>query len=191
MRGAVHLAATAVAALSAGCATTVDVTFDDAQDFSHYRTWDWLPRGRNVDAVPGEEQGLDALTSQLIDQELTGRGLARAGDKADFLVGYELRVKRYFVTANETGATTLLASHHASPSYLVQTTKKRIDVYDVGRLWLVVTDGRRERLLWRGELWARRRGDFARHLPDAVMRLLGQLPVGNPAAEPVHSSASR
>ena len=156
MRGAVLLAATAVAALSAACATTVDVTFDDAQDFSHYRTWDWLPDGRSVDALPGEERGLDALTSRLIDRELRGRGLERADDEADLLVGYELRVRRYVVTANETGATTQLSSHHHSLSYLIQSTTKRIDVYDVGHLRVVVTDRRRERLVWQGELRARR-----------------------------------
>ena len=38
MRGAVQLAATAVAALCAGCATFVDVSYDEAEDFSQYRT---------------------------------------------------------------------------------------------------------------------------------------------------------
>jgi hypothetical protein len=184
MRGVVHLAAAAVAALTAGCATTVDVAFDDSQDFSVYRTWGWLPRGRNVDAVPGEERGLDALASRLVEQEFRGRGLARVGDGADFLVGYDLRVRRYLVVVNETGAHGLLSSHHSSPSYLIQATEQRIDVYDRGYLHVVVTDGRRERLVWRGELWARRRGDFARHLPDVVARLLGRFPVGNPAFVP-------
>ena len=179
MRAAVHLAAVAVAALTAACATTVDVAFDDAQDFSGYRTWDWLPRGRNVDAVPGEERGLDALASRLVERELRGRGLARAGDGADFLVGYDLRVRRTLVAVNETGAQGLLSSHHSSPSYLIQATQQRIDVQDRGYLRVVVTDGRSERVVWRGELSARRRGDFARHLPDVVSRLLGRLPVGS------------
>jgi hypothetical protein len=185
MRGAFHLALAAFAVLTAGCTTTVDVAFDEAQDFSSYRTWDWLPRGRNVDAVPGEERGLDALASRLVEGELRGRGLARAAGGADFLVGYEqLRVRRTLVTVNETGAHGLLSSHHASPSYLVQATEQRIHVEDHGYLRVVVTDGPRERVVWRGELWARRRGDFARHLPDVVSPLLARFPVGSPTSVP-------
>jgi hypothetical protein len=191
MRGAVHLAAIAVAALVAGCATSVDVEFEDGQDFSGYRTWDWLPGARSVDALPGEERALDALTSRLVGQELQSRGLVRARDGADLLVGYTLRVRRQLVATNETGAVDLLSSHHSSPSYLVQATQQRVQVHDDGYLRIVVTDGNRERVVWRGQLWARRRGDFAHHLPDAVSRLLGRLPATLPAAADAPSSTSR
>jgi len=191
MRGAVHLVATAVAVLAAGCATSVDVAFDDRQDFSRYHSWDWLPGARSVDAVPGEERTLDALTSRLVERELRDRGLVRVLDGADLLVGYALRVQRQLVAVNETGAENLLSSHHDSPSYRIQVTKKRIEVHDNGYLRIVVTDGRRERVVWRGELRARRRGDFAGHLPDAVSRLLGQFPAATPASVAVPSSTAR
>src|SRR5262245_57028582 len=156
MRGAVLFAASLVAALASGCATTtVDVAFDPAQDFSQYRTWDWLPRGKNVYALPGEERALDRLISRLVEQELGERGLVRVRGGADLLVGYELRVRRQLVILNETGAEDLLPSHHSSPSYQVQATTRRIDVYDRGYLWVAMTDGEREGRIWRGELRTR------------------------------------
>jgi hypothetical protein len=192
MRGVVHVAATAVAALGAGCATSVDVTFDESQDFSQYQTWDWLPRGRQVDALPGEERNLDALTSQLVESELRGRGLVRGNGAPDILIGYQLSVVRRLVVVNETGATDLLASHHASPSYLVQSTRTHVELHDYGYLYVVVTNGRRDRQVWRGGLWAMRWGRFERHLPAVVAELLERFPVGMPrsAVEPLASGAS-
>lgn len=182
MRGAVLLAASLVSAFAAGCATTsVDVAFDPAQDFAQYRTWDWLPRGRNVSALPGEERTLKAAISRLVEQELEQRGLVRVRSGADLLVGYELRVRRQLVILNETGAEDLLASHHSSPSYQIQSTTRRIDVYDRGYLWVAMTDGDREGRVWRGELRARRRGRLLHHLPELIPRLLVTFPAGKTA----------
>lgn len=188
MRAAVLLHVILVAAIATGCATAMEVSVDETADFSGVRTWAWLPGGRNVDAVPGEAQPLDALTSRLVEAELRRRGLARVAGGADLLVGYELQVDRHLVAVNETSAAEFLSSHHYSHSYVVQSTEARMDVYDHGYLRLVVTDGTRERRLWQGELWARRRGDFARHLPEAVSRLLGDFPAEPPpaAAAPLH-----
>jgi hypothetical protein len=191
MRGAVQLAATAVAAFCAGCATSLDVSYDETEDFSRYRTWDWLPGGRNVEALPGEDRALDSLTSRLVARELRDRGLERVDDEPDFLVGYQLQVYRQLLAVNETGASSYLASHHASPSYIVQTTTSRVDVYDHAHLRFMVTDGRREKMLWRGDLSARRKGDFAHHLSDAVAELLDRLPVGNSTLQPATAAASQ
>jgi hypothetical protein len=184
MRATVHLAAILVAALVAGCATSVDVSFDPEHDFSRYRTWAWLPGARSVQALPDEERPLDALTSRLVAAELRRLGLAHVDGGADLLVGYTLRVERQLVTVNETGAHQLLASHHSSPSYLIQSTEARVDIHDRGHLQIVMTDGQREHRVWRGELWARRRGTFSRHLPDTVSRLLGRFPAAAPPEAP-------
>jgi hypothetical protein len=182
---AASFAAALVAVLVSGCATTtVDIAFDDRQDFSGYRTWGWLSRAAKVEAAPSEEPALDALTSRLVDRELRGRGLVLAHDGADLLVSYALRIQRQVVAVNETSAENLLPSLHASPSYLIQVTTTRVEVYDSGHLQIVVTDGRSGRVVWRGDLWARHRENFARHLPDHVSRLLGQFPEATPASEP-------
>lgn len=182
MRGVVHVAAAAVAILGAGCATRVDVHFDASQDFSQYRTWDWLPHGREVHALPGEEEQLDALTAELLGRELHDRGLVRASHAPDLLVAYQLRVVRRVVVTNETGATDLLASHHSSPSYLVQSTRTRLEIRDYGDLYVVMTNGQRDAVVWRGRAWDGVAGQFDRHLAGVVAQLLGHFPVGEPRA---------
>ncbi|MGI9590386.1 MAG: DUF4136 domain-containing protein [Myxococcota bacterium] len=186
IRAVRHLAATLIVALASGCATAVDVSFDPSEDFSSFRTWDWLPGARSVEALPEDGVTLNALTSRLVAQELQRRGLVRVSGGADLLVGYALRVERHVMAVNETGAEALLSSHHASPSYLVQASNPRIEVYDYGRLQVTMTDGARERRVWRGELWARRKGSFTRHLDGAVSRLFQELPAPPP---PSSSSA--
>jgi hypothetical protein len=182
MRGVVHVAATALAALAAGCATSVDVSFDDTHDFSRYRTWDWLPHGRRVDVVPGEEHNLDALTSQLVARELQDRGLVRESHSPDVLVSYHLGVRRRLWVSNETGATDYLASHHSSPSYLVQSSWTRVDSRDYGDLYVVMTNGERDRVVWRGRASGQGAGRFERQLDRVVSELFERFPAGTPGA---------
>ena len=183
MRGVVHVAATAVLLLGAGCATDVDVSFDSEQDFSKYRTWDWLPRGRSVSALPGEEAQLDALTAKLVARELGIRGLEQASHAPDLLVAYQLHVVRRVLVANETGATDYLASHHSSPSYLVQSSQTRVQIRDYGDLYVVMTNGERDAVIWRGRAWDGVQGTFDEHLAGVVAALLDHFPVGKPVAE--------
>jgi hypothetical protein len=183
MRGVVHVAATAVLLLGAGCATGVDVSFDTEQDFSRYRTWDWLPRGRSVDALPGEEVRLSALTTKLVARELGVRGLEQASHAPDLLVAYQLRIVRRVLIANETGATDYLASHHSSPSYLVQSSRTRVEIRDYGDLYVVMTNGDRDAVVWRGRAWDGVSGTFDEHLARVVAELLDRFPVGKPVPE--------
>jgi hypothetical protein len=192
MRSSVQLAAIVVAALCAGCTTFVEVSYDEADDFSQYRTWDWLPRGTSVDALPGEEEGLESLTGQVVASELEKHGLARDRQRPDLLIGYQLQVQRKIVVVNETGARGFLSSHsNTSPSYSYQTTTSRVEVWDHGYLRFMMTDGAQEKMIWRGEIWARRRGDFAGHLAGAVSKLLDRLPLGDSAIPPTAAAASQ
>ena len=192
MRGAVQLVAAAIAALSAGCATFVDVSYDETDDFSQYRTWDWLPRGTSVSALPGEEEGLQSLTGQVVTAELEAHGLSRDRQAPDLLIGYELHVQRRVIARNETGAHGFLSSHsNTSPSYSFQTTTNRLEIWDHGYLRFMVTDGAQEKMVWRGEIWARRRGDFAGHLQGAVAKLLDEFPLGGTPIQPAVVPASQ
>ena len=42
------------------CTTPVEISFDEREDFSRYRTWDWLPgAARTIDAPTPYLVGLD------------------------------------------------------------------------------------------------------------------------------------
>jgi hypothetical protein len=177
MRGAVQLAAAILAALGAGCATSVDVAFDEREDFSRYRTWNWLPRAaRAVDTPLGPTPALDARLARLVERALRARGFERRDGPADLFVSYSLRVQREFVTVRETPALQQLSSLHNSPSYWIQAPRSELHIYERGHLTIVVAGRRQRRVIWRGELEGRFRGDFSPHLEEAVWSLLGRFP---------------
>jgi hypothetical protein len=181
-RAAASAIAIAIVVLAGGCATSLRVAFDERHDFSGYRTFGFGPHVSSVvDGAPGEEQTLDTLTARLVERELEGRGLVRERGEADLLVTYTLRVRRYLVSVSETGAEILLASHHSSPSYLIQATQSRRDVYYDAVLVVVVRDRERGDVVWQGELRARHKDDFARNLPASIAQLLARLPRAGPA----------
>jgi hypothetical protein len=182
MRGTVHLAAVIFGSLGVACATTVDVAFDERADFSRYRTWDWLPRAaRTVEAPLSEKLALDARLARLVERALRARGFERTDGRADFFVSTYLRVQRESVIVNETPAMQQLSSFHDSPSYWIQATQSELRSYENGYLVIVVSGGRQQRLIWRGEFAGRFREDFSPHLEEAVWSLLERFP---PPPEP-------
>jgi hypothetical protein len=191
MRGAVHLAAAIFAWLGVACATTVDVAFDEEEDFSRYRTWDWLPRAaRAVDAPLGHTPALDARLARLIERALRARGFERSDGPADLFVSYYLRVQREFVTVRETPAMQLLSSFHSSPSYWIQATQSELHSYERGHLTIVVAGRRQQRVIWRGEFEGRFREAFAPHLEEVVWSLLERFPPQTKPAAPAAAPPS-
>ncbi len=182
---AAHLGAVLLAGLGVACVTSVRVAFDEEEDFSSYRTWNWRPdRARTVDAPLGDAPALDAALARFVESALRDQGFTHSPDAADFFVAIHLRVERELVTVNETGAMQVLSSLHDSPSYWIQATKSELRRYESAQLAIVVTDRHRQRRVWRGEFQGRFPGDFAPHLGDAVSRLLERFP---PATKPTSS----
>lgn len=189
MGGAVRLAAAILAALGVACATTVDVAFDERADFSRYRSWDWLPGAAGaVDAPLGRAPALDARLARLVEEALRARGFERGDGGADLLVGYHLRVQREFVTVREIPAMQQLSSFHNSPSYWIQAPRSELHTYERGHLTIVVAGRRERRVIWRGQLEGRFRGDFSPHLEEAVRSLLERFPP--PAKPPARAPAA-
>ena len=124
---------------------------------------------------------LDGLVSRALADALRRRGLVRTGDGSDLLVGYAIRVEQKFVTVNETGATDLLASHHSSPSYLIQATKTRTEVYRETSFRIHVADRKSGQGVWRADLRARFRGDIGRELSQSIFELVAEFPGSNAA----------
>lgn len=176
MRGAIHRAAIVLAWLGVGCSTTVDVRFDEREDFSRYRTWDWLPHGLpNVDAHRNA-RALDAHLARLIERELLERGFERAADRPDFLVTYHLVLRQRVAIVDEPAAAYLLSSHHSSPSYWIEGSRKVTRVYREIRLTIGVSEAREWMMIWRAT--QQRTLEDARVLPldDAVETLLDRFP---------------
>lgn len=188
MPGATRVIAAVATLFAAACATSVDVTIDEGYDFSRHQTWTWGSRiTRLVGAAADDDRevdALDALTARLIGRELSQRALAHDATRPDLVVAYRLDVARNLVAVNETGAESFLASHHASPSYYVQSTTRRVDVHHDATLRVTITEPSHDRVVWEGELRTQQTGDFARPLQDAVAQLFGRLPAAGGAPRP-------
>lgn len=174
MRGIAHLV---VPILCVACASSVDVTFDESQDFTAYRSWSWLPGSRGtVDAPLNDALTLDRRMARLVETELRARGFERAETGADFFVSYHLRVRKQFVTETTTPAEEQLASLHNSPNIKIQATEREEHVYEKGALVLAVADTRDRRVVWSAVLRGRFRDDIVPHLEEAVRDLLERFP---------------
>ena len=100
MMRSVRLAPLLLAVTCIACVSRIDVEFDEAEDFSGYRTWAWLPRAQTEPMLSYRrpEPVLEALIVEGIERELDARGFPRAeGQPPDFFVTYHLRVKRELV----------------------------------------------------------------------------------------------
>ncbi len=185
MRRTVQLFATLLAiplaGLGLGCSTTtVDVTFDESEDFSRYQTWNWLPRvPHRVDAPFGNEAALDSRLARVITRTLTDQGLERA-DSPDFFVTYHLALQRRAELLTVPEAPYQLSSHHSSPSYYVESSHQEWRVYEVFKLAVGFTlpDGR---MPWRAVMVRRVEDGASLPLDDAVDDLLGRFRPRSPA----------
>jgi hypothetical protein len=173
MRGAALLAL--VLPCAAACATSREVWFDQREDFSRHRTWEWLPPPAQTVDAPDRARELEARLIRLVARALDERGLEFAPGRADLLVRYDLDVEREHVLVHETPAVEQLSSLHSSPSYEIQATRQVLHVYEHARLEIVVlADAQRRRPIWRGAIAGRYRGAFP--LKQAVARLLEAFP---------------
>jgi hypothetical protein len=159
-----------LAAAGLGCATSVRVAFDPAEDFSAYRTWAWLPRGFEVPASRSRvSPELDALLRGAVERELAARGYVRAAEEPpDFLVTYHLRIELEIFHGIETPAMETVSSYHREGSFEVTASRPVTQFYERGTLVLDVADGRERQLVWRGIGIRRVRNSF-RSRAEAVV----------------------
>lgn len=163
---------------ASGCATRIQVEFDEREDFSGYRTWSWLPRGWGI-AAPGEriDRGLHLKLRAAIERELEARGYARATpEEADFFVTYHLSLERQLVQAVETPAMQTLSTHHRDGGYEVTASRRTFQLYEQGTLALDVAEAKDRQLVWRGVATRRVRESFGARADDVVSALVDRFP---------------
>jgi hypothetical protein len=186
MRGpAAALAAAVATSLCIACATSLEVSRDEREDFSRHRTWDWLPgAARTIDAPPPYRVGLDRDLARLVERALGRRGFVRVRHGADLRIGALLNVRRRVVKVLETGAIQQLSSLHEAPSYQVQATVERREVRERCRLVIFAVAAHRGEIVWKGALEERFRGQFGPHLERTVANLVERFPPAGRASEP-------
>jgi len=165
-----------VATLTSGCVTKGRIAFDVREDLSQYQTWGWLPQeGRKVEVTDDSAELLNAKLTRLIEQRLSRNGFQRVGFDPDFYLTYRLSLREHWIVVNEPTAIYQLSSHHSSPSYLIESSRKVTHRYTEMRLGIAAVHAGRG-TLWRASFSQDARSVHAVKLDDAVARLLARFP---------------
>lgn len=175
MRLPAAVLATALAAL--GCATPVDVRYDDREDFSRYRTWDWLPgQAIVIEAAFEDERTVEALLARAVAREMEALGLSQAPGRGDVNVGVVFSGVRDVEYFQRHGAVETLTSFHETQTFETQSVTTESRVVDRCHVALYVSGARTRRLLWQASLRERMSGGCRTHLEAAVATLLERFP---------------
>lgn len=180
----------AIAVLVPGCATPIEVAFDEREDLSPYRTWSWAREsGARVYAPHGDAVALEARMSRYIEERLAAKGFRRVRVAADFVVSYQLAFERRSVVGYRPRAAYQLSSHSSAPSFVVEGSEAVTRVYQALHLAIGVREPR-GRALWRAELRQNGEETFSLTLQGAVATLLERLPKHEPGP-PCNASSKR
>jgi hypothetical protein len=183
MEGLLRIVAVLSLSLGVACTTRPEVDFDERDDFSRYRTWDWYAGvAGSIDAPGTNAAELDLDMARLVERALERLGFERVRGRSDLRVGVKLEVRREEVITYETGAMEQLSSLHFEPSYQVQATVERRRTYEHSRLVIFAIDPLRRRVVWRGVLQERFPGQFSPHLQRTVASLMERFPPAGRAA---------
>lgn len=166
----------AVAILATGCTSTLTVDVDEHEDFSDYRTWDWMPHIRSRVQTPQSNQpALDIQLADLIRESLESRGFEHAPAPADFYVTYHLSIQPKSELVEQPMAAYLLSSHNSSASYWVEGTESVERRFDDFRLAVAITRGG-SHMSWQASIEKKLEPTDSLPLESAVEKLFDRLP---------------
>jgi len=126
-------------------AQDVTYNYDQAADFSKFKTYKWVPIKEGVHP----DQLVDQQIKAALDVELAKKGLSKTeSDKADLLVGYQLAVgQEKQVNAYNTGG----AGWGYGARWGGGMTTATTSTINIGMLVLDMYDPAAKQLVWRGK----------------------------------------
>ena len=142
--------ALALAAITAGCATTpgsdVDVTFDydTAANFDGLKSYSWMPPAGNA---AGDELLVKRIKNSL-DSQLQAKGRAPAEASPDFLIGMQLSGKTTYGGSTGVGVSVGIPVGRAGRVSVGGGKSQAIEKKE-GQLVLDFVDAKSKSLLWR------------------------------------------
>jgi hypothetical protein len=135
--------------LTACCSSIYGVSYDYDRntDFSHLKTYDWLPMP--VTDVYDEKEQIDTISIKRIkaatNNKLEAKGLEISSENPDFLIAVYLRTKERLRSITYGGP--YVYSYYGYGPYGVTSTIRQ---YEEGTLLLDFVDTKSKQLIWRG-----------------------------------------
>jgi hypothetical protein len=167
-------------ALAVGCMTPsppVVVSYDEREDLSRFRTWDWIEGDAVYVRAPfGDEAEVEADLSARVQSALRERGLAYAPGAGELRVAALLVGTRSYQAISRARAVQTLNSYHDMGTIEVQMDQVERLPIDRCRFAIYVTAARQERMLFQAVSEERYTDGCAAHVDDAVHRLVERFP---------------
>ena len=165
--------------LASGCAasTPIQVSWDQREDLSQFRTWDWIEGDAVfVHSTLGADAEEKAQLSSLVERALRERGLERAPGSSDLRVAALMVGVRSYQLISHPRAMQTLHSNHSIGGFEVQGEDLERRAVDRCRVAIYLTGPHQERMIWQAVSEQRHSDGCARHLDDAVAELLERFP---------------
>jgi uncharacterized protein DUF4136 len=165
--------------LAAGCMSPapIQVAWDKREDLTRFHTWDWIDGDAVFVRAPfGDEAGLKAQLSALLESSLRERGLERAPGSSELRVAALMVGTRTVQVFRRARAVQTLNSFHDIGGYEVQADDMEQSLVDRCRVAIYLTGPHQERMIWQAVSEQRHSDGCARHLEDAVADLLDRFP---------------
>jgi hypothetical protein len=172
------IAALAIAA-SAGCVAQppIAVSYDQREDLSRFRTWDWIEGQAVLVRAPfGDTEQVQLELSGLVERALRERGLAYAPGAGDLRVAALMVGTRNYQTFRRARALQTLHSYHDLGNYEVEGEDVERVPVDTCRVAIYLTGAQQERMVWQAVSHEQHDDGCAPHLDEAVRRLVEQFP---------------
>jgi hypothetical protein len=124
----------------------VDVDYDQAKDFSGYRTFTWFPRAQpQTGDYRIDDPLLEQRIREAVEQQLQARGFRKVEDVApDFYVTYHLSIEQ------KLDVYTVNRGYYGPYGYYVGWPETEVRQYDEGTLVIDIADQREKKVVWRG-----------------------------------------
>jgi Domain of unknown function (DUF4136) len=182
MRRKAALAAALATAWAACASVQVTVDYDTDRDFSHYRTFDWLPQiERGGPGTPArnplvDNPLFDHRVVAAVERTLAQKGYLKVEDQVpDFYVAF------FATTENKLDIYTVDRSYYGRWGWGISMPETHVQQYQEGTLVIDVSDARDHELVWRGVGSGRLRESptpeqTTRAVDEAVAEILARFP---------------
>ena len=166
------------------CATpSVKVEVDENEDFSNYRTWDWMPQIRpRVEGRYAVTPVLDLRVQRMIEASLEERGFRRTEPPADFYITFRLTIQPKAKLTQNAVAPYVLNSLHSTPSYYIERTEVSEHRFDDFYLAMGITEGG-GRMTWQATFEKHIEPNDSLPIEAAVEELFEHFPASRPLSD--------
>jgi len=162
----------------------VSQDFEQDFDFSGLKTFAWEPNENNEWGLASSNELVDRRIRSAIENTLSAQQFNQVdGEKADFLISYNVVVDQRIRSSNVSGGVSMGRSTRGRHGSIGVSTGSQIRTYEQGTLFIDMVDVASDMMVWRG-ISSQALPDLSDpqrltdHINATVAKILAQFPPG-------------